>query len=276
VRPPLKVLLDAGIITHAEFAVSAIKQHVHRCGDRELTIPIHGFVRKPPHQNAHYQAQIDALFTIGRLIRQGCIEAYKYSEIQYEVGRGYMHGPACDALKGCTIESCPPAVERCCFRGGPLVDVVSKGGKKDRKAGVRPSDANQIASFEWLCSLKEEHVKSFLPHLSKLPDITDFDLESLRNIDWFQLLCQRSGSRENYPDVFHLWTAERNDLDAFLTLESRLPNLVSRVKNEKVRRIDIRTEVLRPLELLQKLGIDKPDPVPMEPNRFYYFHELLG
>jgi hypothetical protein len=55
-------------------------------------------------------------------------------------------------------------------------------------------------------------------------------------------------------------------------LEKRLPNLVSRVTNETIQKIKIQTEVLRPLDLLRKLGIDNPDPVPMEPDRFYYYY----
>ena len=112
-----------------------------------------------------------------------------------------------------------------------------------------------------------------LPHAT-LIGLTEFDIESLRDICWFQFLCERSGSPENYPDVFHLWTAERNGLDALLTLDNGLRNLVSRVRSENVRTITIRTDVLHPLDLLRKLGIDNPDSVPMEPDRFYYLHEL--
>jgi hypothetical protein len=104
--------------------------------------------------------------------------------------------------------------------------------------------------------------------------LTDFDVESFRDIGWFQFLCERSGSAENYPDVFHLWTVKRNCLDAILTLEKRLPNLVDRVKNERNKQIEIKTEVLRPLDLLQKLGIDSPDPVPVNADRFYHLHEV--
>jgi hypothetical protein len=104
--------------------------------------------------------------------------------------------------------------------------------------------------------------------------LTDFEVGALRNIEWFQFLCARSGSPENYPDVFHLWTAERNGLDAVLTLDCKLRKLVSQVKKEKIRQIEIKTEVLRPLDLVQKLGIDQPDPVRIEHGRFYYLHEV--
>ncbi len=112
-----------------------------------------------------------------------------------------------------------------------------------------------------------------IQHASQI-GLTDFEVASLRNLDWFQFLCRRSGSRENFPDVFHLWTAERNGLGTVLTLDTGLPNLLCRVRNEKIKRIEIRTEVLQPLDLLRKLNISKPDPVPMEAGRFYHWHEV--
>jgi len=57
-------------------------------------------------------------------------------------------------------------------------------------------------------------------------------------------------------------------------LDERLTNLISGVRNQKDKQVEIQTEVLRPLELLQKLGIEKPDSVPMNWNKFYYLHEV--
>jgi hypothetical protein len=73
--------------------------------------------------------------------------------------------------------------------------------------------------------------------------------------------------------VFHLWTTGRHGLDALLTLDKKLPRLVDRVRNEKKKEIDIRTEVLQPLDLLHRLGISEPDPVPIDTGRFYNLYE---
>jgi hypothetical protein len=231
-------------------------------------------VRKAPDKNVEYQKQKEALFTVGRLIRTGVIEAYSYNEIDCERLRDKIGLRVCNALRGCSIRSCRPAVERSRFRRTvDFTDAISKGGRKDVKAGVSPSGANQIAFLKWLCALTKEHVDLLISHAA-LIGLTEFDIESLRNIHRFRFLCDRSQSPENYPDVFHLWTAERNDLDALLTLDNGLQNLVSRVRNEKARGVAMRTDVLRPLDLLQTLGIDNPDPVPMEVGRFYHLHEL--
>jgi hypothetical protein len=74
-----------------------------------------------------------------------------------------------------------------------------------------------------------------------------------------------------------LWTARRNNLDAVLTLDGPLFELVPRVRREKsklARSLQMTTDVLYPLDLLERLGINEIDPVPMEFDRFYHMHEL--
>ena len=270
----MRILLDNGIFTHSEFAEGAVQHTSVRWGDTLQVLPIHGLVRKAPGKDLGYQREKEALFTIGRLIREGRIAAYEYTEIQFERMRDRGRLQEFSALQDCTIHRCDPALERSRFRMTiNFTDSLSKGGRKDRKAGVEPGGANQIAFFEWLCSLRQKHIDTLMQCVAQI-GLTEFEVESLRNIGWFRFLCERSRSPENYPDVFHLWTAERNNLDAVLTLDKGFQNLVSRVRKEKVKRIEIRTEVLRPLDLLQKLGIEKPDPVPMDTERFYHLHEV--
>ena len=277
--PSLRLLLDHGIFTHSEFAVPAVSAARHTpqlfWADTTHPINIHRFIRKELPNDADYRSQIEALFTVGRLIREGIVEAYDYHEILCERMRDRIRVPVCDALQGCTIHMCEPPIIRSRFRQTiNFRDAISKGGKKDKSAGVTLGSANQIACFEWLCDLTEREIDTLLRLAPKL-GLTDFEMESFKNIHWFQFLCKRSGSMENSPDIFHLWTAERNGLDAFLTLEKRLPNFVANVRTEKAKPIEIKTEVLRPLDLLKRFGITNPDPVPMETGRFYYAHEIL-
>jgi hypothetical protein len=146
--------------------------------------------------------------------------------------------------------------------------VIAKGGKNDRKAGKELGEANQISFFKQLCALNKEKVEAVIASCASIMHLTEFEIDSLRSISRFQFLCTRSGI-ETYPDIFHLWTAERNGLDVFLTLDNDLPDLISRVNNEKRSRVKMNIEILRPLDLLKKMGIDQPDPVPMEANHFY-------
>jgi hypothetical protein len=271
----MRVLLDAGIFSHSAFAESWVEHRTVRFGHRTQVVGVHGLIRKAPGASADQQKQEEALFTIGRLIREGQIRAFEYNEIHFERVRIAAPIEEFNALRGCTIDQCAPALERSRFeRTISLRDMFSKGGKKDRRKFGEVGAAGQIGFMEFLCTLPEEHVDELIEQHASLLGLTDFEVDSLRNIHWFQVLCGRSQSRENYPDVFHLWTAERNGLDAVLTLERGLPNLVRRVRNEKKKQIEIRTEVLRPLDLLHKLNIQKPDPVPMDAGRFYHLHEV--
>jgi hypothetical protein len=265
----MRVLLDNGIISHAEFAEGAIQEKSVRWGPRQEIARIHGLVRKRPGGTADYQRQKEGIFTIGRLIREGKIEAYTYSELHFERIRGRIGVQNFNALNGCTIKWCQPALERSKFlKSLNFQDVIAKGGKNDRKSGKELGEANQISFFKQLCALNREKVEAVIASCASIMHLTEFEIDSLRSISWFQFLCTRSGI-ETYPDIFHLWTAERNGLDVFLTLDNDLPDLISRVNNEKKSRVAIKTEVLRPHELLRKLGIDRPDPVPMEADRFY-------
>ena len=117
--------------------------------------------------------------------------------------------------------------------------------------------------MEWLCALDRESGTLLIEH-AQLIGWTPFEIESLENLGSFQAVCLRSGSSNNFPDVFHLWTAQRHGMCALVALENGLPDLVARIRNEKKREIGITTEALRPLDLLRRLGIYEPDPVPIE------------
>lgn len=181
--------------------------------------------------------------------------------------------PFGNALRDCEIVTCNAPLERTKFMNTiDISEYLSKGGKKDRKKGVRSSPVSQISFLEMLSHLDSRTVQALVTQADRLR-LTEFELESLNNMQRFQFLCERS-CRESYPDVFHLWAAERNGLHVLLTLDNGLLELVSRVKGEKRRRAEIATQVLRPMELLHQLGIRHPDPVPLEEGRFYYLHEL--
>jgi len=262
--------MDAGVVIHSEFAEHAVKEMSEspvRWSDGSA-IRISGLKRKQPDEDEDYRKQKEALFTIGRMIREQNIEAYTYSEINVEHLRGRALVQEFNALQGCALHKCEPPIERSRFRRtSDFMDFFAKGGKKDRHLGLH-GQANQIAFLEWLCTLDKACVDVVIQHTNTI-GMSDFEVDSLRNLEWFQLLCKRSGSSENYPDVFHLWTAERHGLDALLTLDKKLLRLVDRIRSEKKKEIDMHTEVLRPLDLLRRLGISEPDPVPISSDRFY-------
>jgi hypothetical protein len=148
-----------------------------------------------------------------------------------------------------------------------------KRRKKRQKARDEVDSGEQNSFLELFFHLDPKMVQALIANAGNIR-LTQFEIESLKNIRWFQFLCERSGSPKNYPDVFHLWAAERNGLNIFLTLDNRLLELVSRVKGEKRKTINTTTQVLRPMELLNILGIHHTDAGSLEEGRFYHLHQM--
>lgn len=266
----VRVLLDNGIVSAAELAELATEKKTVLWGDIQDTTEVVGY-RKKVVDDPSQQEQIDAIVTIGRLIREGVMAAYTYSELRFELFRRSTPIRAFYALDGCHISSCPAPIERSKYRQTVnLGEYIAKGGKKDRKRNNDVGDFNQIPFLQWLLSLDERAVQSMLTHGREI-GLTDFELESFRQLDWFRFICSRFGSAENYPDAFHLWTAERNNLDVLLTLEIKLPRIVEQIVRSQDHKHPVRTSVLRPTELLQSMDITELDDVPIKAGRFYDF-----
>ena len=80
---PLRVLMDAGVVIHSEFAEHAVKEMSEspvRWSDGSA-IRISGLKRKQPDEDEDYRKQKEALFTIGRMIREQNIEAVSYTHL---------------------------------------------------------------------------------------------------------------------------------------------------------------------------------------------------
>jgi hypothetical protein len=269
---PSRIMLDASIVIHSEIAETTKREAHGRWGSPNYSGKIHGLMRKKNFQEnekqREQQRQVEALFTVGRLIREGRVEAYTYIELQFELARGANERSRFNALTGCKIDRCPPAVERSkllsTFNSS---DFFAKGGNKDKRNTHSNQDRGQIEGIGMIRSLLEDQIE---PLIRFVPNLTHFEIENLRNIHWFKFICDRFGGPEHYPDAFHLWTAERNSLDVFLTLDTTLQNKVSNIKRERNSPIEIKIVILRPLDLLSSLGIDRIDPVPMEQGQFYY------
>src|SRR5438876_12174695 len=112
----MKILLDSGIFIHSEFAQDATHPTKVRWGDVTEPLPVQGLIRKRLDEDTENQNQKNALFTVGRLIREGRIEAYDYVEINFERMRGRPPIQQFNALQNCKIHRCAPAVERSRFR----------------------------------------------------------------------------------------------------------------------------------------------------------------
>ena len=129
----MRVMLDNSVYGHSQFAEPAMGPQGPRFGIHNQHCQVYGFVRKKLDSNPEYQAQIDSLFTIGRLIREKAVTAFTYNELRYESLNRVIGVREFDALAGCPIMRCPPALERSRFQQGNFSDFARKGGKKDRR-----------------------------------------------------------------------------------------------------------------------------------------------
>jgi hypothetical protein len=269
----MRVMLDNSVYAHSQFAESAMGPQWPRFGTHDQNNPVIGFVRKTLDPNPEHQAQMDSLFTVGRLIRENTIEAFTYRELLYESMNRIIGEREFDAMVGCAVTNCPPALERSRFQMGNFFDFARKGGKKDRELD-RETTLSQIHFMQWLCCLDESSISTLIGMKATL-GLTDFEVESFQNLKCFQKLCAISQSPENYPDMFHLWTAQRNRMAVFLTLDKKLTEIGKHIEHSRGTGIEYPTKVFRPLELLRLVGVTNPDPVPIEPGQFYPLHELM-
>jgi hypothetical protein len=261
-----KVLLDHSVVTNST-RMQWVRQPI-RTG--MFAGELLGAERLPalvPHEK---EEELLAIYTIGRLIREGALRAFTSMELTMERFRDYFGAKPYDALAGCDIEFASNPIERGNWCVSPLEHFVKKGGKKD---GAQDTlGTSQISFFEWLCKLTPDTVERII-ELRSHRNLTDFECESFRALDWFKGLAKRLRSRENLPDAFHVWTAVRNNMDAMVTLDQRLVNQIAAIGNEKSDfKIDV--AVISPLQFLRKLGVSSADPFPFEHNRFYSLSEV--
>jgi hypothetical protein len=272
----MKLLVDTGVVSSSNFLVGDSQEQELEWGKKSTRLSIAGFKRVELDPDLEQQREKDALFTIGRLTRAGRIALYTYSELAVENWRRPRgKEPLLNALNQCPFHYCPAAIERSKFRS--TLDTkqwIAKGGSSDARKGFPSSEFSQIPYFDWLSSLSAAEIAAFVSHASMLR-LDVFEVTSLQELPWFQTLARALTSRESLPDCFHVWTARRNGLDVFLTLEKKLPRTIEQLKNRRRAPIDVGVAVLRPTALLEKLGVTEIDAVPIDPGRFYTYMEIF-
>jgi hypothetical protein len=133
----MRVLLDTGAFIHSEFAEPTVKEVPVRWGSGESMLEVYGLKRKRSDKSEDYRKQEEAMFTVGRMIREDKIKAYTSIEIEFERFRGTCGIQEFNALQGCKVHKCDPALDRSRFRKtSDFSGFMAKGGKKDRRSGL--------------------------------------------------------------------------------------------------------------------------------------------
>lgn len=246
----IKLLVDRNLRYKAVRAEGAIQQRTIQWGPHEIEAKIHGYRGKPlPSVEVELQ-QLKALATISRLTTEGKLELFSSTELEFEsfsAARGFQ-GFAGDILADAEIQSVESAVERSFFQS--TIDFRQH------------IDGDQVGRWceEFLLKLDVTKVNRIIKHYVDLPD---FCRQNLLNIARYQELCRHLSTLGHYRDAFHLWTAEVNGLDFFLTGDRRFVNVMTQST-----KIDLPSPPISPVELLGNLGIEKFDSVPLADRKF--------
>ena len=246
----VKLLVDNCIFSLSETMQVCFKDFELKLGDAVQCGRVVGYTRKPlPSQSEKWKRdEIECLPTIGRLARENTISLLKYSEIDFEGWRRLGSFPSNDfgnLFSGVVTEQLEAAVECSYFF---------------QMDGVEHLTNHRLVDFcNWLLNLNDSQKLGMLAEKFKLPTSL---IKSLEHVDRYRELCEGMPEKQ-YPDIFHLWSAEVNGIDFFLTIDKKFINSMAR-KN-----LDLPCKPISPSALLNLLGVDVRDPFPYQEGVFY-------
>lgn len=243
------VLIDNCVISLSHILQPATKEHEIVWGDQIHKILIAGYERTPSRSRDQFwlRRQIECLPTIARLAKDGTIECYIYNELRLE---SWLRPGSFPAL--------------------PLGFLFNDVSFHDLDAAVERSyffsnenfvDRSEVIGF---CKfLLHPRIDTLINNAAVMNRLPVFQQANLRSIQRFRDLC-KGLSEKRYPDAFHLWTAESNKLEFFLTTDRKFLRAMRETK-----RMALPCKPVSPDELVTDLGITELEPFPFELNQFY-------
>jgi hypothetical protein len=251
----MKVFVDNCIISLSDTLQSAIKEQRVGWGDSIECIRIAGYTRRPlPSEDQVWKRdQIECLPTIGKIARECRIALYTYSEIGFEGWKRSGSFPSNhigNIFAGVNFNHVDAAIERSYFFQSELSAYLEKG--------------TVIEFCRWLLTPNIEALANKLASTKRYPDSL---LNNLRKVERFRELCAGLTEKQ-YPDAFHLWSAEASGMDLFLTTDGKFIRVLTETK-----KISLPCTPLSPSQLLEQFGITKREPFAYKEGQFY---DLLG
>lgn len=247
----LKVLIDRNLEQLAVRAEGATKTETIQWGPHNISSEIHGYRGKPMPQGDWLALQLRALPTIARLAKEGKLIFCTSQELGFEsfqAARGYQ-GFVGDIFRDISFKDVPPAIDRSYFsQSGDLGEYTS-------------GEAQAKWCKEFLLKVSDE--RKLLKALERYDALPEFNRQNIANLSRFRELCANLTTSDHHRDAFHLWTAEVNGLDYFVTADKRFINVMTKSK-----RVDLPTPPISPAELLERLGVRELDPLPLDDRRF--------
>lgn len=248
---PIKILIDNCIDSLSETLQAVYKEHQIVWGGTTQNVNILGFERKPmPSEDQGWKLkQIACLPTVRRLAVEEKIKLYTYNELIYEAWKRHGSFPSNllgNLFAGINFQHVDAAVERSFF----FQMEFSKYLKNDE----------MVKFCIWLLESKVEELADRLKGKERY---SVFLLNNLRQVVRFRELC-KGLAKKQYPDAFHLWTAEVNGMEYFLTSDKKFIRVMTETKN-----ISLPCRPISPNELLDILQVKDLEPFEFKPNQFY-------
>lgn len=247
----MKIFLDNCILSIAQSLQGAVKQKSIHWGDTVQMVEIVGYQRRPlpSYDEGWKREQVLCLPTIGRLAREGKLSLCTYWEVLFE-GWKRSGSSSIDEMgnvfAGSTIHHVDAAIERSYFFQTTICEFI---------------ETEQVVEFcKWLLTPKIEVLAEKLSGNPRFPVAV---LERFAQIQRFRDLC-RGLAEKQFPDAFHLWTAEVNGADCFLTIDGRFIRAMTESKN-----INLPCKLMSPSTLLALLGVTERDPYEHVEGYFY-------
>ncbi len=246
-----KILFDTNIFLHGVIGIPALEKQTIKWGDIEQEIEVLRTIRQPKKtgNQSWLESQIECLPTLGRLIKEKTIIACDSSEIEMELDRRSKVGNATVyAFRDCEFLNLPSPIERSKFSGSPIQIYSTGQALEDYCMFLLALSPDKIES------LKES------PFIQRF---TDFERKNLDNIKLFESICG-SIDKSHYLDAFHLWTAEVNNCDYFLTNEKKFKNEFKQKSS-----VQLNCKIVSPKELLGILNLDRLDSIKLKHGEYY-------
>lgn len=228
----MKVLFDNSVLQDAVRAHHGF-EYRKREGFGFANRLIRPVTRTRPLRRDWRQKEIDSLPVIAELIHRGIVSPFTTHELKAEAY---------------SVVEFPPVRRDDVFAGVEFAYLKSpldrsKWGLSSAQYLDRESVIKYCEYF--FLSPSKDRLETFIDGMRHNPtySLTKFEERCLRHVSTFRNIC-RNIDRAHYPDALHLWTAEENGIDVFLSVDKKFRNVMER------QNVHLHCKILFPSELL--------------------------
>jgi len=245
----VSVLVDNCIDSYSDTMTSVSKEFKVDIGGVQQAFRVLGFGRwtSPRPEHEWMRAEFECLPTVARVAHEERVQFCTYSELENEAMKRPQGFPATlvgDLFRGIKFRRIDAAIERSCFFQMEMSKFLSP---------------EQMIKFcTWLLECDSRSPR--LDALESSGHVPPFYIGNLRKVERYRSLCSGLSERQ-YADAFHLWTAEVNGLDYFLTMDRKFIRAMTESS-----RLSLPCKPIPPSVLLDVLGVRDRDPFPHPEN----------